>query len=114
MRVKSESEVAQSCPTLSDPMAAAYQARPSMGFSRREYWSGVPSPSPIPALGTGNSAEKPFPLWTFHSGLRDREMHIRMALTVAGQRWKQNDSEEAWQDMKDLVGKEIRRGRITF
>ena len=33
-------------------------------------------------------------------------MHIRMALTVAGQRWKQNDSEEAWQDMKDLVGKE--------
>ena len=44
MKEKSESEVAQSCPTLSDPMAAAYQARPSMGFSRREYWSGVPSP----------------------------------------------------------------------
>ena len=25
---------------------AAYQAPPSMGFSRQEYWSGVPSPSP--------------------------------------------------------------------
>ena len=24
----------------------AYQAPPSMGFSRQEYWSGVPSPSP--------------------------------------------------------------------
>ena len=24
----------------------AYQAPPSMGFSRREYWSGVPFPSP--------------------------------------------------------------------
>ena len=26
---------------------AAYQAPPSMGFSRQEYWSGMPSPSPI-------------------------------------------------------------------
>jgi len=24
---------------------ASYQASPSMGFSRQEYWSGVPSPS---------------------------------------------------------------------
>ena len=90
----SESEVAQSCPTLCEPMdcslpdssvhgisqarilewvaisfssawkwkvkvkllslvrlftipwTAAYQAPPSMGFSRQEYWSGVPLPSP--------------------------------------------------------------------
>ena len=26
------------------PWTAAYQAPPSMGFSRQEYWSGVPSP----------------------------------------------------------------------
>ena len=32
MKVKSESEVAQSCPTLRDP-TAAYQAHPSMGFA---------------------------------------------------------------------------------
>ena len=49
MKVKRESEVAQSCLTLSDPMTAAYQAPPSMGFSRQEYWSGLPLPSP-PAL----------------------------------------------------------------
>ena len=95
MKVKSESEVAQSCPTLSDPMdcsppgssvhgvfqarvlewvaisfsnawkwkvkvkslsrvwllatpwTAAHQAPPSMEFSRQEYWSGVPLPSPL-------------------------------------------------------------------
>ena len=95
MKVKTESEVVQSCPTLSDPMdcslpgssipgilqartlewvaisfsnawkwklkvkslscvrpsvtpwTAAFQAPPSMGFSRQEYWSGVPSPSPV-------------------------------------------------------------------
>ena len=28
------------------PSTAAHQAPPSMGFSRQEYWSGVPSPSP--------------------------------------------------------------------
>ena len=32
------------------PRTAAYQAPPSMGFSRQEYWSGVPLPSPIIAL----------------------------------------------------------------
>ena len=41
MKVKSESEVAQSCLTLSDPMAVAHQAPPSMGFSRQDYWSGL-------------------------------------------------------------------------
>ena len=45
VKVKSESEVAQSCPTLATPWTAAYQAPPSMGFSRQEYWSGVPLPS---------------------------------------------------------------------
>jgi len=46
MKVKSESEVAQLCPTLATPWIAAYQAPPSMGFSRQKYWNGVPLPSP--------------------------------------------------------------------
>ena len=45
--VKSKSEVTQSCLTLPTPWTEAYQAPPSMGFSRREYWSGVPLPSPL-------------------------------------------------------------------
>ena len=31
---------------LATPWTGAYQAPLSMGFSRQEYWSGVPSPSP--------------------------------------------------------------------
>ena len=50
MKVKSQSEVAQSSLTLSDPMTVAHQAPPSMGFSRQEYWSGVPLPSPKGSL----------------------------------------------------------------
>ena len=37
---------AQSRLTLSTPWTAARQAPLSMGFSRQEYWSGVPFPSP--------------------------------------------------------------------
>ena len=32
------------------PWTAAYQAPLSMGFSRQEYWSGVPLPSPLKSL----------------------------------------------------------------
>ena len=42
MKVKSFSHVH----LLATPWTAAYQAAPSMGFSRQEYWSGVPFPSP--------------------------------------------------------------------
>ena len=59
MKVKHESEVAQSCPTLSDPMDCSHQAPPSMGFSRQEYWSGVPLPSPKEELS--NKKLKIFP-----------------------------------------------------
>ena len=31
---------------LATPWSAAYQATSSMGFSRQEYWSGLPLPSP--------------------------------------------------------------------
>ena len=31
---------------LATPWTAAHQAPPSMGFSRQEYWSGLPLPSP--------------------------------------------------------------------
>ena len=43
MKVKSLSRVR----LLETPWTAAHQAPPSMGFSRQEYWSGVPLPSLI-------------------------------------------------------------------
>ena len=42
----SSSLVAKSCPTLATPWTVAHQASLSMGFSRQEYWSGLPFPSP--------------------------------------------------------------------
>ena len=40
-----ENEVTQSCPTLCDPMDCSLPGSSAMGFSRQEYWSGVPFPS---------------------------------------------------------------------
>ena len=42
VKVKSLSRVR----LLATPWTSAYQAPPSMGFSRQEYWSGLPLPSP--------------------------------------------------------------------
>ena len=47
VKVKSLSRVRPSA----TPWTAAYQAPPSMGFSRQEYWSGVPLPSPQMIIG---------------------------------------------------------------
>ena len=49
-RVKSLSHVR----LLATPWTAAHQAPSSMGFSRQEYWSGLPLPSPLPLLFTLN------------------------------------------------------------
>ena len=36
--------IAQSCLTLHDSWTVAHQGRLSLGFSRQEYWSGLPFP----------------------------------------------------------------------
>ena len=59
---------------LATPWTAAYQAPPSMGFSRQEYWSGVPLPSPKSRLITIKTLPGPLlfllyllKLWTSRS-----------------------------------------------
>ena len=52
--------VAKSCPTFMTQWTIACQALLSMGFSRQEYWSGLPFPSPgdlpNPGIEPGSSA----------------------------------------------------------
>ena len=51
VKVKSMSRVRPSA----TPWTAAFQAPPSMGFSRQEYWSGVPFYSPLDQLHHTNN-----------------------------------------------------------
>ena len=46
MKVKSESEIAQSCPIPRDPMDCSLPGSSVHGVFRQEYWSGVLLPSP--------------------------------------------------------------------
>ena len=54
VKVKSLSRVQ----LVATPWTAAYQAPLSMGFSRQEYWSGVPLPSPGPASRRAETKRK--------------------------------------------------------
>ena len=47
MKVKSLSHVQ----VFATPWTVAHQAPLSMGFSRQEYWRGLPFPSPVKVLG---------------------------------------------------------------
>ena len=56
-----ESEVAQSCLLVATPWTIVYKAPPSVGFSRQEYWSGLPflSPGDLPDPGSVNLFTQP-------------------------------------------------------
>ena len=51
--------VAKSCPTLCNPLACSHQAPLSLAFSRQEYWSGLPFPSPEDLPDWGIEAGSP-------------------------------------------------------
>ena len=63
VKVKSLSRV----PLLATPGTTAYQAAPSMGFSRQEYWSGVPLPSLKCVCVSLNDYENGYCKWLQHS-----------------------------------------------
>ena len=91
VKVKSLSPVG----LFATPWTVAYQAPPSMGFSRQEYWSGLPFPSPgdlagdlgsIPGLGRSSGEGNGYPLqyssllawrirWTTQSTGSQRTQH---------------------------------------
>ena len=67
--------VTQPCPALCNPMAVVHRAPLSMGFSRQEYWSGLPFPSPgdlpDPGIVPGSSVLQVGSLPLYHLGSRE-------------------------------------------
>ena len=55
----SEGSAAQSIPTLCDPVDWSPQVPLSMGFSRQEYWGGLPCPPPGDLLHPGITPRSP-------------------------------------------------------
>ena len=59
MTVKSEVKLLSHVRLLATPWTAAHQAPPSLGFSRQEYWSGMP----LPSLGSLGLADANYYTW---------------------------------------------------
>ena len=76
MSIESESEVASRIWLFATPWTAAYQGPLSLGFSRQEYWSGLPFPSPgyLPNPGielqVSRIAVRRFTIWATREALQ--------------------------------------------
>ena len=57
---------------VATPWNAAYQAPPSMGFSRQEYWSGLPLPSPKMSSDSDKCYVENKTWWDLAGGAMDR------------------------------------------
>ena len=77
VKVKSLSRVR----LLATPWTAACQGPPSMGFSRQEYWSGVPLPSPSTQYKVSDIKK--------HANIKSL-MHIKVVKTIATRQWKEH------------------------
>ena len=82
--------VAKSCRTLATPWTVACQAPLSMGFSRQEYWSRLPFPSPrdLPDLGIKllSAASLSLLHWKadFRKGAQSQQVEAKMSSCPGG------------------------------
>ena len=75
------------CMNFETLWTAAYHAPPSMGFSRQEYWSGVPlgHPGSIPGLGRSPGEGNGYPLqYSCPENSMDRPFHFSHSCTGEG------------------------------
>ena len=76
MKEKSESEVAHSCPTLSDPMDYSLPGSSVHGFSRQEYWSRVPLLSPRSLISSQYLQSHWFPKLSFGNKIKCAKIEL--------------------------------------
>ena len=77
---------------LATPWTAAYQALPSMGFSRQEYWSGVPLPSPTLPLSFATREENSLPKWAGKAAGFSSQIYTALTLAIWNQLEKKQGS----------------------
>ena len=73
LKVKSLSRVQ----LFATPWTVAYQAPPSMGFSRQEYWSGLPFPSPEDLTDPGIEPRSPHCRQTLYHLSHEGDLNVK-------------------------------------
>ena len=85
-------DVCSVVPDSATPWTLAYQAPLSMGFSRQQYWSGLPFPSP-------GDLRNP--------GIEPRSQHCRQTLYRLSHLWEILKDREAWPGAVHGVAKSL-------
>ena len=86
--IKVKVKVPQSCWTLWDPWTVAHQAPLSKGFSKQEYWSGLPFPSPGDLPNPGIEPGSPvlqldfFTIWATREAIKGLYLFILVLSSV--------------------------------
>ena len=84
---------------LATPWTAAYKAPPSMGFSKQEYWSGVP----LPSLQRTDSLEKTLMLWKCCTEYASKFGKLSSGLNTGEVSFHSNSKERQCQRMFKLL-----------
>ena len=89
------------------PWSVAYQAPPSMGFSRQEYWSGLPFPSPgdlpNPGIEPGSPSFQADALTSEPPGKKKQCFMKRYERTAIRKPWKRNEYLEYISKRKNML-----------
>ena len=91
MKVKSESEVAQSCPILCDPMDCSLPGSSIHGIFQARVLEWVPLPSPSLPLLIYKFMPRPGPAWKNRLGMRHTQVQV-LAPPLSTQRGKSSTS----------------------
>jgi len=107
MKVKSESEVAQSFWILETPWTAAHQAPPSMGLSRQEYWSGgaIAFSAQLLDSQTKNKKNK----YTYSTILRVKSLYNNQIHDFKTPKYKNHSFQKIFQFLNLLIHKIFER-----
>ena len=101
---------------LATPWTAAYQAPPSMGFSRQEDWSGVPSPSPSLWLHPFDKYIGSDTRWNWREG-KKRNKHLKTT-SLWRPHWGAKSlcafSVSLWVTTNSYFGKKNSRSKLFF
>ena len=109
------SEVTQSVWLFVTPRTVAHQSPQSMGFSRQEYWSGLPFPSPGDPPNPGTEPRSPalqadalriagrcFTVWATREASSKNKSTINELMVATGEEWEKHIVRKFGMDMYTL------------
>ena len=111
MKVKSEVKSLSRVRPLATPWTAAYQTPPTMGFSRQEYWSGLPLPSPINQTNEGQTQRANIKEAREKQQITHKGIPIRITAYLSTETLQ---ARREWQDILKVMNEKNLQSRLLY